>query len=62
MKKIIGVCLVAFDFIALIVIFLIVIKSKAYKGDIIEMLIDSWEVIALFIAIMLAGIVLIKTA
>ncbi len=60
MKKIIGLGLILFDVIALIVIYIIIAKKGAYKGDLTGLLLDSWEVIGLFIAIFLIGLVLIK--
>ena len=61
MKRILGFSIIIFDIIALIIVYLVIAKKGVYKGDIIGLLIDSWEVIGLFIAIMLLGIVLVKT-
>lgn len=59
MKKIIGVGIIIIDIIAFILLFKFVYKKGVYKGDIIELLLDSCEVIGLFIAVLLTGIVLI---
>ncbi|GEM_PF-1560888 len=59
MKKIIGVGIIIIDIIAFILLFKFVYKKDVYKGDIIELLLDSCEVIGLFIAVLLTGIVLI---
>lgn len=57
---IIGYALIIIDITALVIISIIVLKAGVYKGDFINLLLDSWEVIGLFIVILLLGIVLIR--
>lgn len=57
---IIGYALIIIDITALVIISIIVLKGGVYKGDFINLLLDSWEVIGLFIVILLLGIVLIR--
>lgn len=57
---IIGYALIIIDITALVIISIIVLKGGVYKGDFINLSLDSWEVIGLFIVILLLGIVLIR--
>ena len=59
MKKWIGLGIILFDVISLIAIYFFINRKGVYKGDFIGLLLDSWEIIGLFIALLLLGLVLI---
>lgn len=59
MEKWIGLGIILFDVISLIVIYLYIIHKGAYKGDFMGLLLDSWEIIELFIALLLLGLVML---
>ncbi len=59
MEKWIGLGIILFDVISLIVIYLYIIRKGAYKGDFMGLLLDSWEIIELFIALLLLGLVML---
>ncbi len=59
MEKWIGLGIILFDVISLIVIYLYIIRKGAYKGDFKGLLWDSWEIIELFIALLLLGLVML---
>ena len=59
MKKWIGLGIILFDIISLIAIYLFINRKGVYKGDFIGLLLDSWEIIGLFIALLLLGLVLL---
>ena len=58
MKQMIGFILIIMTVISLILIYAYIYKSDKYKGDMFGLLVDSWEVISLSIAIILVGLVL----
>ena len=59
MKKWIGLGIILFDIILLVAIYCFVNRRGVYKGDFIGLLLDSWEIIGLFIAILLVGLMLL---
>ena len=59
MKKWIGLGIILFDIILLVGIYCFVNRKGVYKGDFIGLLLDSWEIIGLFIAILLVGLMLL---
>ena len=58
MKKWLGLGIILFDIIALILIYIYINHKGVYKGDFWGLLLDSWEIIGLFIALFLLGLVL----
>jgi hypothetical protein len=58
MKQLIGFILIIVTVISLIAIYAYIYKSGKYKGDMVGLCVDSWEVIGLSVAIILVGIVL----
>ncbi len=59
MKKWIGLGIILLDVISLIVIYIYIIHKGVYKGDFMGLLLDSWEIIELFIALLLLGLVML---
>jgi hypothetical protein len=59
MKIIIGYCLLILTIVALILVYVYILKKKVYAKDIIGLLIDSWEVLGLAIALILVLLILI---
>lgn len=58
MKKWIGLGIILLTVIALIVMYIYIIRKGVYKGDFIGLLLDSWEIIGLSIAFLLFGLVM----
>ena len=54
----IGIGLILIDILSMIVLYSFINHKGVYKNDFIGLLIDSWEVIGLSIAILLFGVVL----
>ena len=59
MKKGIGLGLILIDIIVIVVLFIFIHHKGVYKNDFMALFLDSWEVIGLFIAILLFGLVLL---
>jgi len=58
MKKWLGIGIILFDLISIIVLYIYINHKGVYKGDFMGLLLDSWEIIGLFIALFLFGLVL----
>ena len=59
MKKWMGLGTILLDIIMLIATYIYIIRKGVYKGDFIGLLLDSWEIIGLFIALLLLGLVML---
>lgn len=59
MRETLGYLLLIFTLVSLIVIYLLIFKNKTYHKDFLGLIVDSWEVIALALALILVSSVLI---
>ncbi len=57
-EKWIGLGIILLDVILLIVMYIYIGHKGVYKGDFMGLLLDSWEVIGLLIALFLLGLVM----
>ena len=60
MRKIFGIALIIIVILAAALLIGYIHKKGVYKGEILEFLIDCWELFVLFGALILLGIALIK--
>lgn len=58
MHQWIGFGIVLVDIIFLVSLYIYIHRKGTYKGDLMGLLLNSWEVIGLFIALLLLGCVL----
>lgn len=58
-REILGCLLLIVTIVSLIVIYLFIFKNKVYDKDFFGLIVDSWEIIALAIALILVSLVLI---
>ena len=59
MEKWAGLGIILLDIIAMAVLYIHINRKGVYKGDFIGLVLDSWEIIGLFIALLLLGLVMI---
>lgn len=59
MNVIIGWILLVLTIISLIMIYFIIFKKKVYNKDFFGLIVDSWEIVAFAIALILVSLVLI---
>ncbi len=59
MRRVFGIIILMFTFISLIIIYRIIFKNKVYDKDWFGLVVDSWEIVALAISLILVGLVLI---
>ena len=60
LKKIIGVGLIIISIILCLSMIIIVKKRNIYGGDVLDFILDAWDVIGIFIVIIIIGIIMIK--
>lgn len=60
LRKIFGIALIIIVILAAALLIGYIHKKGVYKGEILEFLIDCWELFVLFGALILLGIALIK--
>lgn len=61
LKKVVGIAAILIAIALVIIIAIVIVKKGTYRGDIFGLLIDSFEFVVLIIALILLGLVLIKT-
>ncbi len=59
MKKLFGIVLIVVSTIVFSLIIIKAVKSRAYERDILDLALDAWEVVVLYLVLIILGLVLI---